>query len=52
VLRTGLAQGTVSKHLQLLHSARFVSRRKNGLFVYYELADEDVLPALKWSVVG
>ena len=43
VARTGLAQGTVSKHLQLLHSARFVSRRRNGLFVYYELSDDDVL---------
>ena len=43
VQKTGLAQGTVSKHLQLLHSARFVSRRRSGLFVHYELADDDVL---------
>jgi hypothetical protein len=32
-----------SKHLQMLHSARFVSRRRNGLFIFYELADDDVL---------
>ena len=43
VQRTGLAQGTVSKHLQILHSARFVSRQRDGLFIYYELADDDVL---------
>ena len=39
---TGLGQANVSKHLQLLHSAGFVTRRKSGLFVHYTLADEDV----------
>ncbi|HET9425485.1 MAG TPA: metalloregulator ArsR/SmtB family transcription factor [Gemmatimonadaceae bacterium] len=39
---TGLGQANVSKHLQLLHSLGFVSRRKDGLFVYYGLADRDV----------
>jgi DNA-binding transcriptional ArsR family regulator len=39
---TGLAQANVSKHLQLLHALGFVDRRKEGLFVYYRLADEDV----------
>ena len=39
---TGLGQANMSKHLQLLHSAGFVSRRKDGLFVYYSIADEDV----------
>lgn len=39
---TGLGQANVSKHLQLLHSLGFVSRRKEGLFVYYALADRSV----------
>lgn len=38
----GLGQANVSKHLQLLHSQGFVGRRKEGLYVYYRLADEDV----------
>lgn len=40
---TGLGQANVSKHLQLLHSLRFVKRRKAGLFVYYALADRAVM---------
>jgi ArsR family transcriptional regulator len=40
--RTGLAQGNVSKHLQLLHAHGFVTRRKDGLYVYYALADRTV----------
>lgn len=36
---TGLGQTNVSKHLQLLHAHGFVSRRKDGLFVYYAVAD-------------
>jgi len=39
---TGLGQANVSKHLQLLHALRFVSRRKDGLYVYYALADMSV----------
>lgn len=39
---TGMGQANVSKHLQLLHSLGFVSRRKDGLFVYYTLADKSV----------
>lgn len=39
---TGLGQGNVSKHLQLLYSLGFVTRRKEGLHVYYSLADRDV----------
>lgn len=39
---TGLGTANVSKHLQVLHSASFVTRRKEGLFVYYELAGDDV----------
>jgi DNA-binding transcriptional ArsR family regulator len=39
---TGLGQANVSKHLQLLHSLGFTSRRKEGLYVYYRLADSSV----------
>ena len=39
---TGLNQANLSKHLQMLHRADFVTRRKQGLFVYYELASDDV----------
>lgn len=39
---TGLGQANVSKHLGLLHGLGFVTRRKEGLFVYYGLADGDV----------
>ena len=40
---TGLGQGNLSKHLQQLHSCGYVSRRRDGLFVHYALADKDVL---------
>lgn len=39
---TALGQANVSKHLQLLHALGFVTRRKDGLFVYYALADKCV----------
>jgi len=39
---TGLNQANLSKHLQLLHASGFVNRRRNGLFVIYELADASV----------
>jgi DNA-binding transcriptional ArsR family regulator len=39
---TSLGQANVSKHLQLLHTMQFVTRRKEGLFVYYTLADRSV----------
>lgn len=39
---TGLSQANVSKHLQLLHALGFVRRRKEGLYVYYALADNSV----------
>jgi DNA-binding transcriptional ArsR family regulator len=42
VERTDLGQANVSKHLQLLHALGFVNRRKEGLFVYYALADRSV----------
>lgn len=42
VEETELGQANVSKHLQLLHGLNFVGRRKDGLFVYYALADRRV----------
>ena len=39
---TGLGQANLSKHLQVLHAAGFVTRRKEGLYTYYGLADRDV----------
>lgn len=42
VASTGLGTANVSKHLQLLHGAGFVTRRKDGGYVYYALADDDV----------
>lgn len=39
---TGFGTANVSKHLQLLHGTGFVSRRKDGLYVYYALADKSV----------
>ena len=39
---TGLGTANVSKHLQLLHGAGFVTRRKEGLHVFYSLAGQDV----------
>ena len=39
---TGLSQANVSKHLQLLYTLGFVTRRKEGLFTYYSLADKSV----------
>ncbi len=40
--KTGLGQANVSKHLQTLNTVGFVRRRKEGLFVYYALADKNV----------
>ena len=42
VERTGMGQANVSKHLQHLHAMGLVERRKDGLYVHYSLADEDV----------
>ncbi|MDX1567247.1 MAG: metalloregulator ArsR/SmtB family transcription factor [Longimicrobiales bacterium] len=39
---TGLGQANVSKHLQLLHSLGFVDRRRDGVYVLYSLAGDDV----------
>ena len=39
---TGLGQANTSKHLQLLRTHGFVDRRKEGLYVYYSIADANV----------
>ena len=39
---TGLNQANLSKHLQVLHATGFVTRRREGLFVIYQLADARV----------
>lgn len=43
VERTGLGQANVSRHLQLLHAAGFVGRRREGSHVHYGLTDPEVL---------
>lgn len=39
---TAAGQANVSKHLAILADARLVARRKEGLNVYYRVADETV----------
>lgn len=39
---TGFGQANLSKHLQVLHAAGFLTLRKEGVSVYYALADPDV----------
>ena len=36
---TGLGQANLSKHLRLLHAHGFVARRKEGVSVYYIVAE-------------
>jgi DNA-binding transcriptional ArsR family regulator len=42
IAATGALQANVSKHLGLLQQAGLVSRRKDGLNVYYRICDETV----------
>jgi DNA-binding transcriptional ArsR family regulator len=42
VEETGMGQANVSKHLQQLLAHGFVIRRKEGLYAWYRLADQDV----------
>ena len=39
---TGLTQANTSKHLAQLHGLGYVRRRKEGLYVYYALADKEI----------
>jgi ArsR family transcriptional regulator, arsenate/arsenite/antimonite-responsive transcriptional repressor len=49
-----LAPSTVSKHLDLLHQAGLVERRKQGKWHYFRLAGRDAPPvvrqALRWTL--
>jgi DNA-binding transcriptional ArsR family regulator len=38
----GLAPSTVSKHMAILKHARLVESRKEGRWIFYRLAEEDV----------
>jgi len=42
VEQTGASQANVSKHLNLLFQHHMVSRRKEGLNVYYRIADPTI----------
>jgi len=44
---TGKSQPTTSAHLKILHEAGLVKSRKEGLSVYYRLADESVKELIK-----
>jgi ArsR family transcriptional regulator len=49
-----LAPSTVSKHLSILKQARLIDGRKDGRWMYYRLADDDVPQAaheaLHWTL--
>ena len=42
VEETGLGQANVSKHLQVLHTLGYITRRKQGLFVHVSLTDPEI----------
>ena len=52
----GLSPATVSKHMNVLHQAGLVQRRKQGKWHYYRLAGAEASPptkrALDWIVDG
>lgn len=39
---SGLSQANLSRHLQILHAAGLVSRQREGPFVRYNLADQEI----------
>lgn len=39
---TGQQQANASKHLKIMTNAGLVSRRKEGLYVYYSIADPSI----------
>ncbi|HEY9620861.1 MAG TPA: metalloregulator ArsR/SmtB family transcription factor [Crinalium sp.] len=41
--RTGLQQGNVSKHLQLMKNAGVVACRRDGVWRYYRVIDNELL---------
>jgi DNA-binding transcriptional ArsR family regulator len=42
VIATGQTQANVSRHLAILHGADLVARRRDGVYVRYEVADPEV----------
>ncbi|MBK1881744.1 winged helix-turn-helix transcriptional regulator [Luteolibacter pohnpeiensis] len=44
---TQQGQASVSKHLKLMHSAQLLTRRKEGVKVYYSVKDETVFALCK-----
>jgi ArsR family transcriptional regulator len=42
-----LPQGTVSRHLRILRDRNLVTTRREGAYIYYQLADGRVLEALE-----
>ena len=50
----GLSPSTVSRHMDLLHQAGLVRRRKEGRWHYFSLAGREALPvvkkALRWTL--
>jgi DNA-binding transcriptional ArsR family regulator len=45
VAASGMGQANVSRHLAILHAAGLVARERDGVYVRYSLADEDVRAA-------
>ncbi len=45
----GSSQGRVSNHLACLKQCGFVNTRRNGKFIYYSIADEEVRRLLEIS---
>ncbi|HUH12818.1 MAG TPA: metalloregulator ArsR/SmtB family transcription factor, partial [Longimicrobiales bacterium] len=50
--RVGAGQANVSKHLGLLHRHGMVERRKEGLHVFYGIADPDVFELCELVCTG
>ncbi len=46
----GLSPSTVSKHLDILHRAGLVERRKAGRWCYFRLAGRDAPPAVRGAL--
>ncbi len=44
--RAGLSVANASQHLQLMKAAGVITTRRAGKFIYYRLADDDILDAL------
>ncbi|MCA9283706.1 MAG: winged helix-turn-helix transcriptional regulator [Phycisphaerales bacterium] len=46
----GLAPSTVSKHVNILHEAGLVDRRKEGRWAYFKLAGREAPPAARRAI--